>query len=400
MKSQTVFQTGIFDSRLKTLEIGIEGQPYSLPLLELNDEEHLTIEFDELSHDQKVYSYTIQHCNADWRESDLSSNEFLDGFTTGEITNSEISLNTTTLYTHYRFDFPNDEMKLKVSGNYVLTIFEDNKKDIPVARACFSVVDPEVQIKAAIRSNTDLEINGRLQQLDFELMNPGYKIDNPEELKILVRQNYRTDNQVFLSKPTYINPGSFSYKNIRELIFEGGNEFRRFDFSSYYSANESIRELVNQDGIKNVYVSTDFPFKGAYQHRPDADGNFIINFQEAFENGDTEADYARVHLQLKSKIYFEGQLYLGGEFMYENLNENSRMEYNPETESYEKTLFLKQGGYAYQYRFLEKGSTKASTFRTENSYWQTNNAYQIYVYHRPWGGRADKLIGFANISNQ
>ncbi len=397
--AQEKFSTNIYDPSIKSLQIDIDSEPYSLPVLEINDEDVLVVKFDELSYDSKSYFYKLRHCNADWTESDLQSSEFLDGFTTSNIDYAEKSVNTKTLYTHYEFHVPNEEMRIKTSGNYVIQIFEDNKTDQPIAQITFSVVDPQVNLEAKVRPNTDLEINGRYQQVDFDLQFSNYKIDNPEEIKILVRQNQRLDNQVYVTKPAYINSNSYSYKNNKNLIFEGGNEYRRFDFSSYYSANESIDQIKKMDGIQHIFVTSDRPVKGNYQYHPDANGNFIINFQEAFEYSDIEAEYAYVHLSLKSNVFFDGRIYLGGEFMYENVDSNSVMDYNPESQEYGKILFLKQGGYAYQYRFLPKGSTKSSLSRTENSYWQANNDYQIYVYHRPWGSRADKLIGFTNITS-
>lgn len=397
--AQEKFSTNIYDPSIKSLQIDIDSEPYSLPVLEINDEDVLVVKFDELSYDSKSYFYKLRHCNADWTESDLQSSEFLDGFTTFNIDYAEKSVNTKTLYTHYEFHVPNEEMRIKTSGNYVIQIFEDNKTDQPIAQITFSVVDPQVNLEAKVRPNTDLEINGRYQQVDLDLQFSNYRIDNPEEIKILVRQNQRLDNQVYVTKPAYINSNSYSYTNNKNLIFEGGNEYRRFDFSSFYSANESIDQIKKMDGIQHIFVTLDRPVKGNYQYHPDANGNFIINFQEAFEYSDIEAEYAYVHLSLKSNVFFDGRIYLGGEFMYENFDSNSVMDYNPESQEYEKILFLKQGGYAYQYRFLPKGSTKSSLSRTENSYWQANNDYQIYVYHRPWGSRADKLIGFTNITS-
>jgi hypothetical protein len=76
------------------------------------------------------------------------------------------------------------------------------------------------------------------------------------------------------------------------------------------------------------------------------------------------------------------------------MNDFSRMQYNNQSESYQKSVLLKQGGYNYQYWFLPKNGTKAMLERIEGSYWQTGNDYQIYVYHRAWGERYDRLIGF------
>ena len=41
--------------------------------------------------------------------------------------------------------------------------------------------------------------------------------------------------------------------------------------------------------------------------------------------------------------------------------------------------------------------TKANVERVEDSYWETGNEYTIYIYHRGWGERYDKLVGVKNI---
>jgi hypothetical protein len=35
---------------------------------------------------------------------------------------------------------------------------------------------------------------------------------------------------------------------------------------------------------------------------------------------------------------------------------------------------------------------------TEGNYWGTENSYTVLVYYRPFGARADELIGFTNLN--
>lgn len=112
----------------------------------------------------------------------------------------------------------------------------------------------------------------------------------------------------------------------------------------------------------------------------------------------TEADYMLVHFNMPTtEPFFDGQLYLGGEFNYNLMNEANRLKYDNSSASYTQTVLLKQGGYNYQYWFVPKGERKATTKRVDGSYWQTRNEYTIYVYQRPWGERYDKLIGVKGI---
>ena len=389
------YRTQIINSNIKTLQIGLIGQKFSLPVLELNGSDALQVSFDEMSHGAHAYSYKIIHCNADWTVSDLNTNEYLSGYSTANITDVTKSLNTTFLYTHYAFQLPNSDMGFKLSGNYVVLIYEDTNVEKPIAQACFSIVESRVAVTGNIRGNTDTELNGHLQQLDFEVAFNGYPVREPaREIKVVVRQNNRIDNQVTDLQPSYFSASSLSFINNKALIFEGGNEFHRFDISSIYAAGEGVAGIRYNIPYYDAYLyDNKVQTIHIYTSDMDVNGKFVINMQNA-QNIDTEADYMFVHFNLPTKQpFFDGQLFLGGEFNYNQLNDAVRMKYDGKTESYTQTVLLKQGGYNYQYRFVPKGEQKASVDKVDGSFWQTGNEYTVYVYHRPWGERYDKLVG-------
>ena len=395
LTSQTRYRTQILQPDIKTLQIGLVGEKLGLPIMELTGTNVMKVSFDEMSRTAHSYSYKVIHCNADWTPSDLNSNEYLSGFTTANITDNATSLNTTYLYTHYSFSLPNNDMSFKISGNYVAIIYEDNKVDYPIAQACFSIVDPRVGISATIRGNTDTELSGRLQQLDIEVALNGYTVrEAAYEIKIVVRQNNRIDNQVTDLQPTYFTNSKLSYINNKGLIFEGGNEYHRFDISSVYAAGEGVSAIrftnPNYDAILN---DNKIQTIKNYNYDLDVNGKFVVNMQNA-QDDNTEADYMMVHFNLPAKQpFFDGQLYLGGEFNYNQMNDAVRLRFDGKTESYVQSVLLKQGGYNYQFWFVPKGESKASSERVDGSYWQTKNEYTIYIYHRPFGERYDKLVG-------
>jgi len=399
LSAQKVYRTQIFNPNVKTFQIGVAGEKLGLPIMELNGSNTLYVRFDEMSHSAHSYSYKVLHCNADWTPSDLSTNEYLTGYTTGNITDYTLSVNTTFLYSHYTFNLPNDDMNFKISGNYVVIVYEDNRFEKPVAEACFMVVEPRLNITANIRGNTDTELSGRLQQLDFDVLLNGFSVrDAASEFKVVVRQNNRIDNQVTNLKPTYLSSSKLSYINNKDLIFEGGNEYHRFDISSVYAASEGVEAIKYMQPHYEVFLNDSEiqPFK-PYQQDFDVNGKFIVNMQDT-EEDDVEADYMLVHFKLPTKQpFFEGQLYLGGEFNYNLLNDVSRMNYDNNAGAYVQTLLLKQGGYNYQYWLLPKGEKEATSGRVDGSYWQTGNEYTIYVYHRAWGDRYDKLVGVKGV---
>jgi len=395
LSGQQVYKTQAFNPKIKTLQIEVQGEKMGLPIIKLNEANTLKISFDEMSHEAHSYSYKVLHCNANWTLSNLNTNEYLSGFTTGNITDFNLSVNTTFLYTHYQLVLPNNDLSFKISGNYLLIIYEDNDVEKPIAQVCFSVVEPHVKISANVRGNTDTELNGRLQQLDFEVGLNGYSVrDAASEIKVVIRQNNRTDNQVTDIKPTFLSNSKLSYINNNALIFDGGYEYHRFDISSVYAAGEGVETIrYNRTHYDAFLYPTKIQTSKTYMQEMDVNGKYVINMQNA-QDDNVEADYLFVNFYLAAhQPFFDGQIYLGGEFNFNLMNDLSRMKYEINKAAYVQSVLMKQGGYNYQYWFLPKGEQKASAQKVDGSYWQTRNEYTIYVYHRGWGERYDKLVG-------
>ena len=396
--SSQSFQTQIINKNIQTLQLKASND-FNMPVIRLNSDDVLEISFDELSHDSKYYGYEVLHCNADWT---LSPTEFSENLIPDVISLGEMSFNTTVQYTHYRFYLPNENIRFKFSGNYVLKIYENNDPDDLIAIARFSIVDARINIEGKVRSNTDTEINGAMQQLDFYIYPNNYTIqDAYRELKIAVFQNRRLDNAVSDLQPTYISRDKLSYINNRALIFEGGNEYRGFDFSSVYTYSENIEQISYKKPYYNVELANDrIAPRVPYTHLRDANGRYVINLQRS-RYPDTEADYAFVYFTLPTEQpFFDGAVYLLGDINHNLLDNEARMFYNSQRKAYEKVFLLKQGGYNYQYVFQAKGSKAASAARIGGSHWQTENEYAIFVYHRPFGERYDKLIGVEIVNSR
>ena len=58
-------------------------------------------------------------------------------------------------------------------------------------------------------------------------------------------------------------------------------------------------------------------------------------------------------------------------------------------------LLLKQGLYNYRY-VTRDNSGRPVTADLEGNFYETENEYSVYVYHRAFGERYDKLIGFSH----
>ena len=375
----------VFNEQIRTLRVARE-------VLVLDELEPLHISFDEMSHDVHFYTYSLEMLN-----SDLLSGEYLTGFPTKDITEYEHSMNTSREYTHYWFDFPNEDMTLTKSGQYRLTIYEDGDKDKKIAEVDFCVVEPLVKIDAKVRANTDIEYNGRYQQLDIDVaLNTEESVQNSDNYYIVVTQNNRLDNAVTLRRPTFVDSKRLRYINCKDLIFEGGNEYHHFDAFSCFYAGHGIDRVYHELGDYHAPLFADELTKGQYIHEFDSNGRYVVN-AERTSDADVEAEYMWVHWTLPmEQPFFDGALYVGGELFGNELSLKNRMQYDNKAQCYWLTALVKQGGYDYQYWFVPKNQ-KTTTQRVDGSYWQTENEYAIYVWWRPFGARYDRLVGVSVI---
>ena len=387
------------DTHIRTVQLVANEDIYAPPIIRLGSDESVELSFDELSHEYRRYVYVVTHCNADGTPSRLAESQYLEGFNGNPIEDYAVSLNTTMPYTHYRVSLPNEEVRFKLSGNYRISVYDDDAEDeTPAFTANFQIIDKQVSVSAQVSTNTDIDTNHAHQQVSFNVNHKGYPIRNPQsEVKVLVMQNNRTDNRVTGILPSYIGNGELRYEHNRSLIFPAGHEYRRFETVSIRRANMHVESLRYHDPYYHATLQTDDLRTRNYVYDQDQDGHYLVRYDEGTDQ-DTEADYFFVHFSLAcDRPLSGGELYLQGEFTHNRFDEATRMSYNHETHAYENTQLLKQGAYNYQYLYVAPGTACGLTRQTEGDYHETENEYLILMYHRAFGERYDKLVGMQQV---
>ena len=401
----------VYHPMIHTLQTTVNDDWLHDDVITLGTDDWVTISFDHFTHDYHRFIYKIVHCNADWTPSDLFEVDYMDGFNNQPIEDYENSLNTTMLYTHYRLNLPNDDIQFKVSGNYRVEIFLDENDDeneensefriqnsglTPVATACFRVVEPRMGLNVSVTTNTDIDTNLSHQQVAFTLnYTPGEVMDPATEIKPYVYQNNRTDNMVSLVKPIYVSPGRLEYRHNRALIFPAGNEYRRFEVINMHYATQGVDEISYFAPYYHATLLPDAPRRN-YSYDEDHDGRYFIRYNMALDT-DTEADYLFVHFTLNMPRRTGGNFYLTGEFTYNDFDQTCQATYNDDAQAYEATLLLKQGAYNFMYLWVPEGSTAGQTGPAEGNFYEAENEYQVYIYHRPFGGRYDRLVAAQQV---
>ena len=385
----------IKSERIATLQVVAGDDWLSPPVITLGGEDAITISFDDMTHEYHRYAYRIEHCEADWTTSDaLFTSDYCEGFNNGNtIEDVKNSTNTNILYTHYRLKIPNERCNIKMSGNYRVTIYDDNTSE-EVATACFMVVDQRVGLQLEATTNTDIDTNGSHQQIEMKINYAGLKVNNPRlEIKTVVMQNGRWDNAVINAEPQYIMADGLQWTHNKQLIFNGGNEYRKFETLDVSHATMGL-ESVKWDGKDyHAYVWTDEP-RNSYVYDEDADGAFYVRNSDNIEN-DYISEYVYVHFALKTPPT-DNDIYINGVWTNDQFLPKYRMIYNPQNGLYENVLLLKQGYYSYNY-LVKNEDGCFSPLQSEGNFCYTENKYQCLVYYKAAGDRTDTLVGYQQI---
>ncbi len=387
----------IFDNNVRSLKVCLENNMYIPPVLMISGDDHLVVSFDYIDYDVHYLRYSITHCNADWQPSQLIESEYVSGFNYADIDDYAQSEATFVHYYNYQFMLPNADMQPLVSGNYLLTVYEQDNQDDILFQTRFSVCEGAVGVFPRVTSRTDVEYNNRFQQVSFDVRyKPGFIKDPYGELTCVVTQNSRLDNAVSVSKPLMVGTDYVTFDHNRDLIFPAGNEFRRFETVNAHSINMGVQSIKYFEPMYHAILAVDEPRNEVqYLYDQTQHGRFTIRNAEAFGENALQADYMITHFTLNTEGRLNGgNVLLYGEFLQGYPTSQAMMNYDAASGCYTADILLKQGAYNYMYLWVPDGTSVGQTSTIEGDHFETINEYTVMVFDRPIGERYDRLIGY------
>jgi hypothetical protein len=392
-QSAFVYENKVYLPEIKTVQCYNSQKEQSLPVITLNAAEQLQFSFDDLRGGSKNYWYAIEHCTTDWKPSQLSTLDFVTSFAEDRIVNYKYASGTLQKYTHYSLNLPNEQVKMKISGNYLLKIYENGALQKPVISQRFYVANNQVNINLDLKPGATVETRSTHQKINFSLAHQNLTIQNPNrDLKIVLMQNGDPGTATVNSKPSFIKPGLITYNDLGSNNFKGGNEFRKFDTRSLRYPGAQVQEIMKDSVYNAVLMGDQSREDQKYSSQPDENGNFFIRNQDNRDNN-TESDYVKVWFTLKAlAAHPNAAIYVLGRFNNFILDAASKLQYNADKKTYTAGLYLKQGLYDYKYILQDQNTINDTSL--EGSFFETSNAYQLFVYFRKPGSRWDELIGY------
>ena len=366
------------------------------PIIKLG--ESLQLSFDDINAEQRIYSYKIEHCDYNWKVSNILSTQYMTGYSQDRIRTYENSFNTLQSYTHYTLKIPNKNNRIKISGNYLISILDEYNNVIFSRR--FIIYQPKVNVGITAHRSRDISFINEKHNVEFVINHQNLLLNNPnEEIKVAVYQNGDWNSVLKNIRPKYMRGSQLLYNYVDEISYWAGNEFLYFDTKEIRNATNNIAKTRLNNIFSTFLFIDEERGNKPYSFYPDINGNFVLRTIDS-EDTALEADYSFVHFLYRYDQIFNGEgIYIYGAFNDWQLTEENKMIYNEQSKLYEARLMLKQGFYNYTYVSIDsKGRLDKHTL--EGSLYQTENEYSVIVYYRTYGELYDQVIGFGTTNSR
>lgn len=395
LRSEVDTTTGIFDRRFRTLKTEVEDNFMSPPVIRLGTNDRILVKFDEIGEDNSYLEYRLIHCDADWQPSRLIESEYLEGFNSVRIEDYAYSTATFVHYVNYLIAFPNEDLQIKHSGNYLLQVYDPERPEETLLQTRFQVTENIARIEGNVTSRTDMGHNTYWQQLAFEIDCQGIGEFNPyQDIIVYVTQNDREATKRRIMTPLRVSGDKIIYEHLNDLVFGASNEYRRFESVSNSFPGMRVDSLRYMGSNYHVWLKVDEPRQSAsYSYDQTQHGRFLVREYNSTDS-DIGADYITVHFLLECPELPSYDIYLDGEFTHDRMDKENQLTYDHRVGGYVAEVPLKQGAYNYQYVTRSRQTGEISTSTIEGDKYETLNEYGIAVYFRPPGARADRLISY------
>lgn len=366
------------------------------PIVKLGEDINLT--FDDLTASEQDYYYKIVHCDYDWTPSQLLKSQYIIGTDNQRIIDYANSYTTLQPYSNYRLTIPNENVKLKVSGNYLLEIYNFHG-ELQFSRR-FVVYKDLVRVGGTVKRSRDFNFLNEKQVVQFNINTAGFPVVNPKkEVKVAILQNHFWPTAKYDIQPQFTLGTELVYKYDQETSFYGGNEFLNFDTKDLRSPTFAVSRVEFKELYHHHLFTNDYRNDLPYTYFPDINGDFLIRTLQG-EDVSREAEYTKVHFSLPySNDIGLDKVYVFGKFNNYGLSEENLMAFNPDSGKFELGLVMKQGFYNYKY-VVERENGIIDLNHVSGNFHFTENNYLILVYYRDFGELHDSIIGIGSVNSR
>jgi len=337
------------------------------------------------------------HADRQWRR-DLSPNQVLESYQNDRLFDYQASQGTTVPYVHYTYRFPNDDIRFRVSGNFIVRVTKRGQRDSVLFEHPFFVTDEAGQLQVGAEGIAVAGQRRRAVRPVARYSPPTALRGDPFGYAVCFVQDGRLPDARCRERPTLARQPELSFELERERAFAPTTANYTLDLSNLRSTN-SIERLDRTSVPFRALLAPDYAdFSGQDLGSP-LNGQIVVRDAVGGRaNPEVSAEYVETTFAFVPPTDgpLTGDVVVAGSFSDMDPARGVKMDWVPGQARYEGTVLLKQGRYEYFY----SGSAPQLQKAVRRSQPLTRSTYTTFVYYRDPSLGTDRLLRVGRVEAQ
>lgn len=376
-------------SSVRTVQLYRGEDERSLPVISLGGSEALRMEFDLMADKGRPLSVYFYHADRNWTR-DLSSSQFLESYHNDNLLDYQRSQGTEIPYVHYVYQFPNRDIRFRLSGNYIVRVTEKGRQDSVLFERAFFISEEVGSLKMQSRI---IQVPGQFGGA----VRPATRYSPPRTLTgdpfgyttCFVRNGRLSDTRC-QDRPLLVQQPDLEFELDRDRAFAPVTADYRVDLGNLRSAEDIVGTDLTVSPFR-VRLEPDYAQFSGRDVTTSLNGQIVV--REAVigrANPALTAEYVEVTFSFvpPNERPFSEPLVVAGSFSGMDPERGVQMTWVPTRSQYEGSILLKQG--KYQYFYSSSDPRFQETVRRSQSRYQST--FTTLVYYDDPGKGTDRLL--------
>lgn len=382
----------VYFDLLRSLNFNDGINTVAMPIIYSNLPYILNMEFDLMEGSPRRLYYTFKYCERNWNDSPVDPLEVMEGVNEIEINQFQTSFNTYTSYVHYRIPLPSNQIKFRQTGNYLITIYDQDGQVYCTSRIYYSGTSFSASMNFI--PPVDASLINTHQSLNITV-NTGNKtvLIPKQEIQMDIFQNGNPLTRQIFYEPLFFSGNILRYTKDDEIVFKSGKEFRSANVRSIQNKSNNVKYWDEKNGMFHCFLKDDvIRSHKNYIFDIDYNGKMVYTSPDVPVNtSNTRSEYFYLHFKLNSSEKLDRDIYVYGLISNWQIKNEFKMSYDDISKSYNATIYCKNAWVDYVYATVDH-KNKLDLSYIEGDWSEAENDYFVLIYHRPYGGRFDNLM--------
>lgn len=377
------------DGRVHTVQLYKGADERALPVVSLRGSEFLTLEFDLMVREGRPVTASFHHADREWSR-DLSPTKVLESYHTDNLLDYRTSQGTDVPYVHYTYRFPNDDIRFRLSGNYILRVTERGRPDSVLFERPFFVTDATGDLRLG---GETIPVPGQRQQSirPVALYEPPVALrGDPFGYSVCFVRNGRLPDTRCKSRPLLAQRPRLRFELDRGRAFAPVTADYTVDLGNLRSGS-SIQRTDRTVTPLRVFLEADYARFSGRNLDTDLNGQIVIrDAVRGRGNPQLTAEYVQTTFAFVPfrERPLSREPVVAGSFSRMDPAHGIEMHWVPSRRRYEGDVLLKQGRYEYFYETSDLSLQRVSR-RSES---RSRNTYTTFVYYEDPAENTDRLL--------